>query len=86
MDFVPVPKEIPVTAEAAIDITEQLKRDIVGAMFYDNITLTVTRGADSITLPLHAYEPTRFGRDWETITSDKNTTMVYGVKDNVSIY
>lgn len=78
MDFIPIIKEIPVTAATAIDVSDYNEKGIAGVMFYVAVTVTISDGTNSIAVYLDAYNPLRITREMSTITSDTTTTMIRG--------
>ena len=81
MDFIPIIKEVTVTASTAIDTSDYYEKGISGVMFYVGVTLTLSDGTNTVDIDLGAYEPLRLPDNCTSITSDTSTTMIRGGYD-----
>lgn len=82
MDFIPIIKEVTVTAATPFDVSDYIEKGKSGVMFYAETTLTLSDGTNTIDVLLGAYEPLRLPESCTTLTSSETTTMVCGAFDN----
>ena len=84
MDFIPIIKEVAVTAATSFDVSDYILKGKSGVMFYDITTVTLGDGTNTIDVLLGAYEPLRLPSSCTTLESSETTTMVCGSFDNPS--